>query len=91
MWTHTLHSKGRNIRSRTERHTLKNEDKAKKGTSTNLSDDRGCVRREKCPRVLLPCIAVQGPCGAFLRQARCDDMPDATNPFASSLAGTRIT
>ena len=26
-----------------------------------------------------------------LRQTRRDDMPDATNPFASRLAGTRIT
>ncbi len=26
----------------------------------------------------------------FLRQTRCGDMPDATNPFASRLAGTRI-
>ena len=38
------------------------------------------------------CIPVQAPGGTVsLRQTRGADMPDATNPFASRLAGARIT
>ncbi len=40
------------------------------------------------PSSLHACTRIAGK--LFLRQTRCADMPDATNPFASRLAGTRI-
>ena len=63
--------------------------------TSNSSDDRkGVSAEEKGPHGLLLalCIPVQASCGAVsLRQTRCDDMPDATKPFAIRLARTRIT
>ena len=58
------------------------------------SGDRGSGCREKgAPKASSlhfdTCARIAGT--VSLRQTRCADMPDATNPFASRLAGARIT
>ena len=51
-----------------------------------------CFRAGKIPEVIDWFINIFFLLTAMvLRQTRCDDMPDATNPFASRLARTRIT
>jgi hypothetical protein len=54
----------------------------------------GSACREKgaprlSPSSLHVCTSIEGK--MCLRQTRCADMPDASDPFASRLAGARIT
>jgi hypothetical protein len=62
-----------------------------RGASNSSGDQRECMQGERRPKTfsLHVCISTEGK--MCLRQTRCADMPDASDPFASRLARTRIT
>jgi hypothetical protein len=84
LWTHTVHSKSCYETTERRGNTQENDDEANR-PAPRCRMTRGVYAGKKCPKgSSFPAYMNKGR-RRFLRQARCDDMPDAGKPFVGGL------